>query len=211
MGFQERSNRNDHPIYNYYRSQSRLGNKRDKRGNYLPTCGAAVYTWHLEAGVRPRVKNPGTALSWSTSAKRSQRHELGQNATPQTVAKLRPGMVCSFRFRKQNHVGIIEQVFPLYAVTDEANTSTSNSVGYYRSTKYGVICKIRFYSIMKEAIDWRDSPAVDSLVAINARSKYITPRMDSIRAARLSQEPPQPKKTPPRKAKKRIKPKPKSA
>ncbi len=211
VGFQERTDRNDHPIYNYYRHQARLTNKRDKNGRYLPTCGAAVYTWHLEAGVRPRVKNPGTALSWSTSAKRSQRYELGDHASPQTVAKLRPGMVVSFRFRGQNHVGILEQVFPLYGVTDEANTSTSHSIGYYRSTRYGVICKIRFYSIMKEAIDWRDSPAVDSLVAINDRRNYITPQMDSIRAVRLSQPPPVKAKATKRKAKAKPKPKPATA
>jgi len=205
LGFQEHTNRNDHPIYSHYRTMARLGNRRDRKGNYLPTCGAAVYTWHLQAGVKPNVASPGRALSWSTSAKRDHRYELGPDAKPGVIARLRPGMVCSFRFKNQNHVGIIEQVYPLYAVTDEANTSTKGSVGFYTSTKYGVICKIRFYAIVKEAIDWRDSPETDSLIALNDRKRYISPKMDSLRAARLSQPPPEyrkPRSKPTVKAKK---------
>ncbi len=175
VGYQERTDKNDHPIYAYYRAVAGVSNRAGRGRNYLPTCGCAVYAWHRQAGYNPPVKAPGLAANW-TRQSAPGRVPLGRYAKPASLAKLRPGMVIGFQFvtrrKVQNHVGLIESVYPFYAVTIEANTSIKSSIGSYAKTTYGVIRKQRFYGLAYAAADWRNAPPADTSAIVMLRHYY---------------------------------------
>lgn len=172
VGAQERTGRNDHPLFNYYRKLGKVGNRRTKRGKYLPYCAVAVNAWHRQAGVFPKpVGGVGRARHWGNHPSRLS---LGPRTGPQTVARLDTGMAIGFHFGPgRDHVGIIETPYPLYAVTIEGNTSLSGSIGHYRTRHDGVIHKIRWYKAAAWAADWRDSPDSDTLDVVKLRRHYI--------------------------------------
>nr|WP_293838582.1 hypothetical protein [uncultured Arsenicibacter sp.] len=172
VGTQERTWRNEHPLFDYYRVLAGSRNPVSRQGWYEPYCGYAVNAWHRQAGLKPSVKSPGTALSWSYHPTKIK---LGPFAPKKEIDRLAPGWVVGFRFGRQNHVGILEEKFPLYAITIEGNTSLSGAIGTYKLKTEGVIRKKRFWKDMVWATDWRTSPPADTVPVFKLRAKYLPP------------------------------------
>ncbi|GAB3568887.1 hypothetical protein GCM10027578_22290 [Spirosoma luteolum] len=171
MGTQERTWRNDHPLFDYYRVLGGNANRSSVRGWKDAYCAYGVYAWHRQAGVKPPVPALGRAVNWSLHPSKIL---LGRRSNPLSLGRLEPGWVIGFRFAG-NHVGIIEQPYPLYAITIEANTSLSNAVGKYKTNHEGVIRKRRFYKDAAWAADWRGSPHADTLSVFTLRKRYAGP------------------------------------
>ena len=173
VGAQERTGRNDHRLFSYYRTLGKVGNRRNKQGKYQPYCAVAVNAWHRQAGVKPKPSGGvGRARNWSQAATRLS---LGPHTSPAAVARLDSGMVIGFHFAPgRDHVGLIETPYPLYAVTIEGNTSVKKSIGHYRTRQDGVVRKIRWYKAATWAADWRGSPEADTLDVMALRRKYYT-------------------------------------
>ncbi|MBO0951207.1 hypothetical protein [Fibrella forsythiae] len=167
VGYQEKTWRNDHPIFDYYRALAKNKGVYSSRGWQDAYCGFAVYAWHRQSGVSPNL-SPGRAINWSVHPSKIL---LGPFAKTADIAKIQPGWVIGFKF-ESNHVGIVEQVYPLYCQTIEANTSTSNSIGHYKTKNDGVIRKIRPHRVARWATDWRNSPTSDTLPVQALRRKY---------------------------------------
>lgn len=172
VGNQERSWRNDHPLFDYYRRLGGSQNPKSSKGWRDPYCGFAVYAWHRQAGLLPPIRSPGQALAWS---KRPGAIKLGPFARPADIARLDSGMVINFRFGRQNHTGIIETPYPLYGITIEGNTSLAGAIGVYKTKQEGVIRKKRFWKAAWLATDWRNSPVADPADAIKLRKQFVPP------------------------------------
>lgn len=172
VGTQEKTWRNEHPLFDYYRVLAGSRNPRSKQGWYEPYCAYAVNAWHRQAGIRPNVKAPGTALSWSYHPSKLK---LGAFAPRSFIDRMQPGWVVGFVFGRQNHVGVLEAKFPLYGITIEGNTSLSGAIGTYKLKTEGVIRKKRFWKDMVWATDWRDSPPADTIQVFKLRVKYLSP------------------------------------
>lgn len=211
VGMQEFRDKNDHPIYSFYRKIGKSGDVRVKGGAFLPTCGFAVNAWHIMAGVTPRNPSPGVALSWSNQPK-SHIYQLGPNAQRSVISQLRPGMVMQYRFnsgrRTNYHVGVLETPYAIYGTVIESNTSTKRAIGVYGSDNYGVIRKKRFYATTRLAADWRDSPRSapgDSARAEALRLTYLK-RLPADSLAALKKKGIQKAKTKPKTKKTTTKP-----
>lgn len=172
VGTQERTWRNDHPLFDYYRVLGGNSSRSSVKGWKDAYCAYGVNAWHRQAGLKPNVPTLGRAINWSLHPSKIL---LGRRSNPMSMGRLEAGWVIGFRFGSQNHVGIIEESYPLYAITIEANTSLSNAVGQYKTNHEGVIRKRRFYKDAAWATDWRGSPRADTVIVFNIRKRFIGP------------------------------------
>ena len=153
---------NKHRIADYYRSAAGI----QAYCNDCATCAAAVWAWHLEAGIRPDLRGVAMAKSW-INVPWSIR--IGKGATQAKKNKVKPGMVAGYRFPRNWHVGLITETHPLYVVTSECNTSSSADIkarGQYQ--------KIRPYDMLYSVTDWRNHATIykDSVRLVTLRKKY---------------------------------------
>ena len=159
-----RHNTNKGALMRYYRNNANINlNKWD-----APYCGAALFSWFLEAGLRPKVKTPEVAANWQ----RANSVRLGIRTKPKDIAKLTPGMAINMRF-SGNHVGVLERPENTYAVTIEGNTSDPTDPRK-KNKREGVHRKIRPYFILISASDWcSDAAKVDSTIYLKLKPKRL--------------------------------------
>lgn len=149
-------NNNKGQLFDYYR-----GNVDFKLNNWnAPYCGCALYTWFVEAGYSPNVRNPSLAISWH--GKNAIR--LGRATSMSVIEKLSPGMAINMKFRLRNgkvnnHVGVLEKPYPTYALNIEANTSDPNDPKKY-GKREGVFRKIRPWYRLHSATNWCETAKV---------------------------------------------------
>ncbi|MFN8349426.1 MAG: hypothetical protein U0X91_30775 [Spirosomataceae bacterium] len=168
VGTLEKTRNNDHALFDYYRANVSPALNKWK----APYCGCALYTWFLEAGYKPKVAAPATALSWQ----RKQGVILGRNTTAAHVQKLAPGMVVLMKFSRY-HVGVLKKPYPGYMVTIEGNTSNAKAVNFTPGKQDGVFEKIRPYSVAIGAYDWlHDADRYDTTQTFNLRKKFVKPQ-----------------------------------
>lgn len=168
VGTLEKTRRNDHPLFDYYRALVSPGLNSWR----APYCGCSVYAWMMEAGHKPKNTAPAVALSW----KRKEGVTLGRTTTAAQVQKLTPGMVILMKFTNY-HVGVLKKAYPGYMVTIEGNTSNAKAVNFVAGKVDGVFEKIRPYSITIGAYDWiKDSEKNDTIKTEEFRKKFIKPQ-----------------------------------
>lgn len=153
---------NKHSIASYYRSVAGVQ-------PFCPdcaTCAAAVWTWHLEAGIRPKLKGVAMARNWANC-----KYKLIVNSRPSeaVLGKIRAGMTVVYRFPESWHVGVLVDKYGYYATVSESNTSKSQG-----SKIRGQYLKIRPYSMMVCLCDWsKDAEVItDSTKLKILQSKY---------------------------------------
>jgi hypothetical protein len=167
VGTLEKNRNNDHPLFDYYRATVAPSLNKWK----APYCGCALYTWFLEAGYKPKISSPATALSW----KRPKGVTLGRSTTNAQVQTLKPGMVVLMKFSRY-HVGTLKKAYLGYMVTIEGNTSNAKAVNFAAGKQDGVFEKIRPYSVAIGAYDWlHDADKYDTTKILNLRKKFVKP------------------------------------